>query len=166
MTEALIEALEEDNLLKVKQLIKQGANLNEETEEEASLLFYAFRKKCSPELIRLMIESGADLSITSPLGISVLDEAIALGDLELIKYLVLEKGFDVNRTRRKSGVTPLMIASSYGYEEIVSFLLEQGAELTALDKLGMSALDYSKRLGKKRMYQYLQQYRSSGKSGE
>ncbi len=161
MTEALIEALEEDNLLKVKQLIKQGVDLDEETEEEASMLFFAFRKKCSPELIRLMIEAGADLSITSPLGISVLDEAIALGDLDLIKYLVLEKGFDVNRTRRKSGVTPLMIASSYGYEEIVAFLLEQGADLMAVDKIGMSALDYTERLGKKRMFAYLQRHLSS-----
>ncbi len=157
MTEALMHALEEDNLLELKRLIRQGADLDAETEEEASMLFYAFRQKCSTELIRMMIDAGADLSITSPLGISVLDEAIALGDLELVRYLVEEKGFDVNTTRRKSGVTPLMIASSYGLEEIVAFLLERGADPEVLDAFGMSALDYTERLGKKRMHAFLKE---------
>ena len=53
----------------------------------------------------------------------------------LFKYLVDVKGHAIN-ARNNAFVTPLMMAVKYGREEIVTFLLEKNAELTAWSRLG------------------------------
>ncbi|MNO07977.1 Ankyrin repeat protein [compost metagenome] len=65
---------------------------------------------------------------------------------------------DVNATRRRSGFTPLMQAASYGYTDIVAFLLEKGADIEARDSSGLNVLEYTKKLQRKKMYQYLEEH--------
>ncbi len=159
----IIDAIVCDNYLGIKQAIKKGADLNqivenELNENEESLLFYAIHKKCSFETIKLLIQSGVDINQTDSEGVSLLDEAVLCGDIELVKYLVNEKKMDVNVTYRKSKLTPLIQAACYGYEEIVKFLLEQGADIFAKDSNNMDAIDYTKKLQRKNMQKFLEDY--------
>ena len=159
----ITEAIINDDYLTIKQAIKKGLDLeqiveNELNENEESLLFFALHHKCSFDTIKLLIDSGADIRRCDEQGVSLLDEAIVTGSLELVKYLVEEKQMDVNQTKRKSGFTPLMQAASYGYTDIVDFLLEKGADIHARDNSGLNVLEYTKKLQRKNMQKHLEAY--------
>ncbi len=159
----ITEAIIHDDYLAIKQAIKKGLDLeqmieNELNENEESLLFFALHHKCSFDTIKLLVESGIDIEKTDAQGVSFLDEAIVTGSLELVRYLVDEKGMDVNRTQRKSGFTPLMQAACYGYTQIVDFLLERGADIDARDSSGLNVVEYTKKLQRKKMQKHLESY--------
>ncbi len=159
----IIQAIINDDYLAIKKAIKQGVDLNqivenELNENEESLLYFALHHKCSFETIKLMIENGADIAQVDAQGVSLLDEAIVSGSLELVRYLVEEKGMDVNRTERKSGFTPLMQAAAYGYTDIVDFLLEKGADIHARDSSNLNVIEYTKKLQRKNMQKHLESY--------
>jgi len=159
----ITEAIIKDDYLAIKQAIKKGLDLeqiveNELNENEESLLFFALHHKCSFDTIKFLIDSGADIHKCDPEGVSLLDEAIVSGSLELVKYLVEEKQMDVNQTKRKSGFTPLMQAACYGYTDIVDFLLGKGADVHARDNCDMNVIEYTKKLQKKNMQKHLEAY--------
>ncbi len=54
--------------------------------------------------------------------------------------LIRIKGFDI---KNEDGITPLMMSASKGNEELVTFLLENGASVNVTDNKGMTALDYA-----------------------
>ena len=82
------------------------------------------------EVVRLLIRSEAPLDHINNLEWTALIESIVLGDggsrhTETLKALV-EAGADVNLTDR-DGQTPLSLARSRGYKEMVSILQRAGA---------------------------------------
>jgi len=156
----IIEAIEENNLLKAKQAIKAGADLNQMVEvgddDEYMLLHFALRQRISCDLLRLLIDSGADLAYTTPDGVGILDEAVIFGDMEILAYLCDEKGLDITTTQRKSGFTPFMQCCCYSKMEVAEFIVSRGIDIHEKDKMGMSALDYTKRMRKEKMREYLE----------
>ena len=60
-------------------------------------------------------------------------------NIEVVKQIMMKEDFDVN-TRDDTGRTPLILAVVQGREEIVDFLLANGANIHAVDKYGMSAI--------------------------
>jgi ankyrin repeat protein len=62
---------------------------------------------------------------------------------------------DVNSTQRKSGMLPILLASCFNDIEIIELLLENGADINATDASGVSAKDYAKKLGQKRVVEFL-----------
>lgn len=92
------------------------------------------------EIVRSLIDAGADLSLTSKskmsYGNSALHSAIATGRKPVVE-LLLEKGADVNAIQDPGKITPLHIAASRpGSLEIIHILLKKGA-----DKKSMSSED-------------------------
>jgi ankyrin repeat protein len=156
----IIEALEENNLLKVKQAIKNGADLNQIVEvgedDEYILLFFALRQRVSCDIIRTLIDSGADIDYLSHDGVGVLDEAVIFADIETLTYLTEEKNLDITQTQRKSGFTPFMQACCYSKIEVAEFILKYDIDIHEKDKMGMSALDYTKRLRKVKMQEFIE----------
>jgi len=55
---------------------------------------------------------------------------------------LLDAGADVNRAG-SDGVTPLMMAAGYGYDDTVKLLLERGANATLKTPEGETALDWA-----------------------
>ena len=158
----LIEALEDDNLLKVKQAIKNGADLNQMVEvgedDEYVLLFYALRQRVCCDVLRTLVDNGADIDYLTSDGVSVLDEAVIFGDLEILTYLTEEKNLDITTTKRKSGFTPFMQCCCYSKLEIAEFIVKKGIDIHQKDKMGMSALDYTKRLRKIKMKDFIESF--------
>ncbi len=160
--EELITAIKENNLLKVKVALKKGdIDLNSFVEigedEEVTLLFYAIRERVNLDIIKLLLDAGADIDYVDESGVGVLDKAVIYGNKDLINYLVLERGFDINTTKRKSGLSPFIQSCCYGDVDLAKYMYELGADASYRDKLGMSALDYAKRLGHKRMQSFLEE---------
>ncbi len=62
------------------------------------------------------------------------------GWLPAVRYLVEELGADVNR-RDEEGYTPLHNAASRGDLEVIRFLVEHGADVTAVSRVGQTTAD-------------------------
>jgi len=160
------QAIENDSIAKLKSLVNGGTDLNKpiligeeydlEEYDEISPLFYAIRKYASMELIEFLLENGVDLFKTDRDGISALDMAIKFRRKDMIRYCI-DKGFDLNSTKRKSGITPVMLAACFSDTEMMQMLLDAGGEINAVDGTGMSPLDYARKLGQKKMQTYLEE---------
>lgn len=160
----LSEAIEEDSVARVKYLIRDGIDLNipiligEEYDlddyDEISPLFYAIRKYASLDMIELFLANGVDIYEVDSDGVSALDMAIKFKRLDVIGFCI-DKGFDLNSTKRKSGITPVMLASCFSNIEMMKLLLDNGGDVNVSDKTGMSPKDYAKKLGQKKMVEFL-----------
>jgi ankyrin repeat protein len=158
------EAIENDSVAKMKSLIKSGADINkpiligEEYElddyDDISPFFYAIRKYASLEMIELFLEQGVDLFETDSDGISALDMAIKFKRLDVIQFCI-DKGFDLNVSKRKSGITPVMLAACFTSIDMMKLLLDNGGDVNTVDRAGMSPKDYAKKLGQKKMIEFL-----------
>ena len=163
---ALLEAIEHDNLVKISALLKEGIDLSRpvligeeydlEDYDEVSLLFYAIRSYASLDVINLLLQHGLDIHECDDNGISALDTAIKFKRLDVID-LCLKSGLDVNISSRKSGITPLMLASCFSNIQTAELLLEYGADINARDRSGMSPRDYARKLGQKKMLEFLEE---------
>ncbi len=158
------EVIENDSIAGLKALIKEGVDLNKpiligeeydlEDYDDISPLFYAIRKYASLEFIKIMLENGVDLFQIDSDGISALDMAIKFKRKDVIE-LCIEQGFDLNSTKRKSGITPVMLAACFSDKDMMQMLLDAGGDINAVDSSGMSPLDYARKLGQKQMKAYL-----------
>ena len=162
--EELAEAIENDSIVKVRALCKAGADLSApidagleyglEDPDNMPVLFYAIRKYASIELIEVLLEYGCDIREIDEDGLSSIDIAIKFKREDIIKFCV-DKGIDVNETHRPSGITPIVLASCFNNTSIVELLIGYGAEVNSKDNNGMSAKDYAKKLGQKKMVAFL-----------
>ncbi len=162
--EELAEAIENDSIVKVKALCEAGADLTMpidagleyglEDPDNMPVLFYAIRKYASLELIEVLIGYGCDIKEIDDDGLSAIDIAIKFKREDVVTFCV-EKGLNVNDTHRPSGITPIVLASCFNNTSMVELLIGYGAEVNAQDKQGMSAKDYAKKLGQKKMVAFL-----------
>ncbi|SFZ97945.1 ankyrin repeat family protein [hydrothermal vent metagenome] len=158
------QAIDNDSVAKLKSLLKNGLDIKKpiligeeyelEDYDEISPFFYAIRKYASMEMIELMLENGIDLHEVDSDGISALDMAIKFKRKELIQ-LCIDRGFDLNSSKRKSGMTPVILASCFSDIEMMKILLDSGGDINQTDKSGMSPKDYAKKLGQKKMLDFL-----------
>ena len=153
----IITAIQTDERASIKKAFKNYKDIKNMQIDEKSLLSYAIFKNISLDNFILLVELGADINAKTSDGVNLLDEAISMNRLDLAKYLIEEKNFDANIPTRKSGFTPLMLAASFSYFEIVDFLIEKGADINAKDPLGLTSLDYARKLGQTAMQRHLQE---------
>ncbi|MCB9229195.1 MAG: ankyrin repeat domain-containing protein [Deltaproteobacteria bacterium] len=86
------------------------------------------------EAVQDLVSSGADVDRPDQNGMTPLRIASCRGDLELVEKL-LEAGADVHcQGAACSWASPVLMAIGFGYVDIVSLLLQNGA-LTSLDEL-------------------------------
>ena len=149
-----LEILKSNNYDAAKKYIQEGTEVNEENESGESVLAYALRYRCSKDLLELLINNGADIFDFDNEGVSIFDMAVTYNNLWMAQYLV-EKGVNVNETKRRSGFTPLMAASCYGRNDIVVFLLENAADINCVDLKGFSAIDFARKMNKKSVLKLL-----------
>ena len=96
-----------------------------------------------PDLMRLLLDHGADTDVRSNDGDTALHLAAGSGKLGAARFLVLELNADVN-ARNSEGSTPLHLASQgwiEGTPEIVQLLLEHGAAVQARNNRGETAYE-------------------------
>lgn len=105
----------------------------------SSPLFAACKsKRRRKDVIKLLLKSGAKLTLNTDGENTSLATAIKAGDLELVK-LLLDAGSDVNMSVGSFG-SPLVAACTEGSLEMAKLLVEAGADLNTTDLVGHSAL--------------------------
>jgi len=143
-----IELFKNNDYIGVKQYLKKGADIDEVNDVGEGVLACALRAKCDFDLLMLLVDNGADIFDFDDEGVAVFDMAITYDNMEMVKYLI-DKGIDVNKTMRRSKLTPLMVASCYGRVEILKTLLANGANKDAVEAKGLKAKDFARKMNKK-----------------
>ena len=101
------QAIDKNKYNKVKQLIEEGQNVNEENSQiyPSTPLLYAIDKK-NIRVVRLLVENGADVNYETRNPLSTpLEDAIDKGDTAIVNYL-LEHGANVSLRNDKNAQNP------------------------------------------------------------
>lgn len=172
----LLEALAHDDLVSLRKCLASGdVDLSQEVimgseyeldePDEVPLLFFAISSGASLEAIEILVDAGLDISEVNREGVGALDIAIKYKRLDIITFCE-SRGVDLFKSKRKSGITPLILAATFGDMEVVSYLIDKGADINAVDNYGMTAMAYAKRMGQKKMLEFLESQSQKEKNKE
>ena len=125
----------------IKLLASLGADLNMKygttPQNNVSPLFVAMRRE-DTEIIKCLVEQGANLHVVNDTGSTLLHYASDLGNIESIKCLV-SLGIDVN-ARNNNGFTPIFGAADQGEIESIQCLVKLGADVNARSNDGFTPI--------------------------
>lgn len=93
----------------------------------------------SREMVKFLLESGAESSVWDDGGMAPLHLAVITGSIEIVR-LFIQCGADISIQDGELGLTALHMAVSWGHIEIVSLLLENGAKFSIPDNEGQTAI--------------------------
>ena len=142
----------------VRLLIAGGADVNakEPSQHQTALMWAAAEKH--PDVVKTLIDHGADLQARTKKGFTALHFAARAGDIETGR-LLLAAGMDINIRSQaatgpgraggpsyeatvSAGSTPLLVATVRAHVPFALFLLERGADPNASDA-GMTPLHWA-----------------------
>lgn len=136
---ALTEVVATGELEAARTLLNNGANPDgdEQVPDSRPLLLAAHEGMT--EMVRLLLDRGADLEIEDSIGGTALHWASARNQLETVKFL-LSRRAEIEKTGLEQ-VTPLHSAVSAGYLQMTQLLLDGNADINARDgNFGRTAL--------------------------
>ncbi|KAJ5076145.1 palmitoyltransferase hip14 [Anaeramoeba ignava] len=129
------------NFQMVKDLIDNGADVNELDSNGFSPLFYTSNNN-SFEIAQYLINNGAQVEIYSgDLGQSPLHWACIMGALE-VAYILIENGADIKK-KDGQGYTALHLAVQHGQILIAHLLLSKGVPIDIKDSSNHSPLHWT-----------------------
>ena len=144
--------------MSLKELKGLGFHINKQYDFGQTLLHHAAYKNDS-EIIKVLLEAGADKKISSTWGGLPLHGAVQFNSVEAIKILVDEETVNME-TKNQS--TPLLSSSGNPYSamtknyiKIVQILIENGANKDALDKDGNTILHRAATVGFPNLVKFL-----------
>lgn len=134
--ERLFEAVKNNDITKVKQLLQAGTNVDARDKLGATALMYAAHKKGNLDMIKLLLEAGADVNAASTYYDEYFDltplESAILGQNIPAMQLLLDSGADPNRLDSKMNETVLMAAlRNEAPLDIIKLLIDKGALVQA-----------------------------------
>ncbi len=126
----------------VQILLSHKADVQAMDTDHSTALIVAARVG-SDRVVSMLLAAGAKVDHANYEGQTALMEAALNGRLEAVKILIA-KGANVN-LRDQRGCTPLLLTAKYGDNpEVISALMQAGANPASQDKDGHSAVSYAK----------------------
>jgi len=133
------DAVRSGNFGKIKMLLKShGEWLNGVDQNQKTPLHLALESG-HIDIARYLIEQGADINLKDKDMASPLHNAAFLGNLEILSILLKKGAASINEGNFR-GQTPLHFACERGHPEVVTRLLDAGADIEARDMLGRTPL--------------------------
>lgn len=109
----------------VNELLEKGYSVNAQEPTSGMTVLNIAAARGHEEIVRLLLDRGADVSIRGVGGDTALFHAARKGEASIVA-LLLDKGANPNAVTRH-GTTPLMAAEHAGSERVVELLLQAGA---------------------------------------
>jgi len=125
------------DLVGIKDLVEQGADINSKDELGWTPLYWAVSMG-RQEMTEFLISKGALVDIRTKNGRTPLRQAVQAGTVKLVKLLI-SKGAVV-KAKDKQGNTPLHRALAAGHHEIVELLIAKGADVNAKTRVNWTPL--------------------------
>jgi uncharacterized protein len=119
---------------------KADVNLAEKWRGQTPLM-WAIAEKHS-DVAKALVDHGANVNAKSKSGFTALQFAAQQGDMESAKAL-LAAGATVNEADPDDAMTPLLTAIGSGQAPLALLLIENGADVNATNKQGVSALHFA-----------------------
>lgn len=159
---ALMMAATIGNFNLVKLLFEHGANINLQNKAGSTALMHASSFDDNIETVLFLLDNGAQINHQSEHG-TALQRAVTTGAVNMIKTLLAHeanpntRGWYAGRRDNfvRTGVTPLMIAALNNKKDLATILLNNHAEINAVDDSGDSALILAAQGGHKDMVTFL-----------
>lgn len=133
----LIEAVQHDDLEKVREVVQAGANIEaRDSRYQATPLFWAVTQQ-NFQIIRYLVESGADIHAVDRSNCNVFHELARLKlhfynpekSAEILDFFVEQK-VDINARSRPNGTTAIFMAALFGNYDLFQQLWRRGADVT------------------------------------
>lgn len=128
----LYAAIKHNHVNIAEMLAKAGASINANVPQINSSLLHLAIYNGHLESTSFLIEQGADIEGRNPANDTPLLIAIVENHIEIVKKLLLSN-VDINKGI--DGFTPLYLSVNKGYEEIVTLLVNNGADLNLSDNI-------------------------------
>lgn len=141
---ALLEAIRNQDVKKVKLYLEKKVNPNTLLENGESLLNYAVSTQ-NLAIVKLLLEYGANPNTANELGTTALMRVIRSGNVKIFNLLI-DHGINVNQTDLK-GRTALFYAVENNSNNMLNTLLNSGISIDATDNYAATAFLYACTLG-------------------
>ncbi|KAH9512290.1 hypothetical protein Btru_041394 [Bulinus truncatus] len=119
---------------------KLELNLCDKIEGKTALIFAVQSNRLS--VVKLIVESGADVNATSSSGLTALNMGIINGFNEIVDYLISRPDMNVN-SESSDGNSPLLSSVTYSRHSMIKALINAYCDLKKKNKLGEEALTIS-----------------------
>ncbi len=153
--EALIDAVQNEDVAQVKKLIAEGANVNTVAPGYGTTPLMLAATVRNPEMVKMLLDKGAKVNVADRRGITPLWEAVhemwgmdvdKKDTIEVVKML-LSKGANVN-ARNFLGQTVLGEAARRNNPELMKMLLAKKPKVNIPDSMmGMTPLMFAAEVG-------------------
>ncbi|XP_048242766.1 uncharacterized protein LOC124128465 isoform X2 [Haliotis rufescens] len=142
----LFFASEAGNLEEVKRLLTTlGVNVNYRGEGSRTPVMAAVVRG-HRDVVKLLVNKGADVSLVDKDGNNILHYACMEGDVETVKCVLSRNMVDINSRGQRSR-TPVMLAAGWGNGELVELLVNEGADVSLVDDEGYNILHLACMIG-------------------
>ena len=125
--QTIFEAVKNGNLDAVKNILSQDASLANSPDENGNCPVSLALSGANTELVRLLIQKGADVNLKNNYGFTPLHIAADKNQIEIGKILI-EAGADLNAVSRYQ-TTPIFNAIEKGNIGFVELLIQKGADI-------------------------------------
>lgn len=140
---ALMRAVKDNDVARVKALLEQGADVNAPDAEHGSVLILAAYQGRT-EIVRLLLEAGADVAALDPgMKATALHAAAYAGRTEAARWLLRYK-IDLDRQGPYNGYTALHDAIWQNHVDTARLLVEAGANLEVRSNDGQTPLELAR----------------------
>lgn len=141
----LHKAVYEQNISKVTQIIKsQKIGIDSKSKAELSPLHMAVKQR-DLEIVKFLVESGADVNIQDGSGFSPLYYAVVQNLFDISKYLLKHEANP--NLQNNIGNAPLHQIAFKGKFELMDLLLENGANPNLTNNNGLKPLHFAQKNG-------------------
>ncbi len=124
-----------------EELLNGGADANQKFRDHQSILMLACAGGGGSDIVKLLIEHGADMHEIDDFGNTAIMFAAIAGDIDSIHVLF---SFSASKTiinhQNNDGKTALMFAASRDHVNVLKSLIDYGAKLDLKEKHGYSAI--------------------------
>jgi ankyrin repeat protein len=138
MSQAIIAAVERNDMAELQRLLELGVNLNERDNRGRTAIMAATHAN-NPKIVKILIEAGADINLKDHMQDNPFLYAGAEGLLQILELLI-EAGADTKLTNRYGG-NALIPAAEKGHVDNVNVLLSTtDVDVNHINNLGWTAL--------------------------
>jgi len=125
----------------IKQMVEDGADVNQQDSLGSTPLFGAVREN-RHDVVEYLVTQGADVKYKTKKAYSPLHSAILFGNTDSFMYL-LDKGADKNSIYGDMEKKLIHYAGEKGNEKILKHLIALGDDINTPDKFGNTALHHA-----------------------